>query len=112
MGRYDLALGLPTLEARRIAENDTDWMHEAACGQKEDGTTLTHLFFIEERGSYDEGRKICAVCPVRAKCLEWAIRTHQPEGLWGGMTDRQRRTEKRSRQRREKKERNDRVSSR
>lgn len=32
-----------------------------------------------------QARAICQDCPVRGECLDWAIRTHQPAGIWGGM---------------------------
>ena len=35
---------------------------------------------------------ICRVCPVRTECLNFAITTGQPEGIWGGTTPSQRRS--------------------
>jgi hypothetical protein len=37
-----------------------------------------------------EGRKICASCEVRMECLDWAL-AHNEHGLWGGLTDLERR---------------------
>lgn len=34
---------------------------------------------------------MCAKCPVRQECLEWALETAQDFGVWGGMTERERR---------------------
>ncbi|MFD0270274.1 WhiB family transcriptional regulator [Streptomyces sp. NPDC127106] len=45
-----------------------------------------------ERDERDEAAKrVCAVCPVRAACLEHALRTREPFGVWGGLTEEERR---------------------
>ncbi|MEV5828635.1 WhiB family transcriptional regulator [Spirillospora sp. NPDC052242] len=36
-------------------------------------------------------RQICAACPVAGPCLEWALRTGEPDGIWGGTTPGERR---------------------
>ncbi|HEX6946316.1 MAG TPA: WhiB family transcriptional regulator [Acidimicrobiia bacterium] len=36
-------------------------------------------------------RAVCAGCPVAAECLNWALATNQPDGIWGGHTPRERR---------------------
>jgi WhiB family redox-sensing transcriptional regulator len=43
----------------------------------------------EERA--DEAKAICAVCPVRELCLEHAITRREKIGIWGGLTERERR---------------------
>lgn len=35
-------------------------------------------------------KAICAQCPVRRQCLEWALETHQPHGVWGGLDEQER----------------------
>jgi WhiB family redox-sensing transcriptional regulator len=35
-------------------------------------------------------KAICAQCPVRAECLEWALDTAQPHGVWGGLDEQER----------------------
>ncbi|RSS52832.1 WhiB family transcriptional regulator [Streptomyces sp. WAC06614] len=49
-----------------------------------------------ERGEDREGRdalakRICARCPVRRACLEHALRTRESYGVWGGLTEEERR---------------------
>ncbi|MEV0623876.1 WhiB family transcriptional regulator [Nonomuraea sp. NPDC050404] len=39
----------------------------------------------------DEARSICRACPVRPACLDWAVRTGEPDGMWGGTTPAERR---------------------
>ncbi len=38
-----------------------------------------------------EAKQICGVCPVREACLEHAIASREHEGIWGGLTERERR---------------------
>ena len=38
-----------------------------------------------------QAKAICALCPVREPCLEYAVSTREKEGVWGGMTARERR---------------------
>lgn len=45
-------------------------------------------------------KAICATCPVRDDCLDYALDTGQNDGIWGGMSEDERRTERRRRQRR------------
>jgi WhiB family redox-sensing transcriptional regulator len=35
-------------------------------------------------------KAVCAQCPVRAECLEWALETAQPHGVWGGLDEQER----------------------
>jgi WhiB family redox-sensing transcriptional regulator len=49
------------------------------------------LFFPVSEGSPDEALKVCRACPVREECLEWALDTRVPYGIWGGHTERERR---------------------
>lgn len=44
-----------------------------------------------------EAKAICAQCPVRAACLEFAIATNQPYGIWGGANASERRSIRRRR---------------
>jgi WhiB family redox-sensing transcriptional regulator len=39
----------------------------------------------------DEAKAICALCPVREACLEYAIEAREKDGVWGGLTARERR---------------------
>jgi WhiB family transcriptional regulator, redox-sensing transcriptional regulator len=39
----------------------------------------------------EEAKAVCALCPVRQPCLEYALVNREREGVWGGMTDRERR---------------------
>jgi WhiB family transcriptional regulator, redox-sensing transcriptional regulator len=62
-----------------------EWVERAACA----GAPL-EWFFSADVAVLKVGRAVCGVCPVRAECLDWAVETGQ-RGLWGGLTDRERR---------------------
>ena len=38
-----------------------------------------------------QAKAICALCPVKAECLQFALATHQDYGIWGGTTEDERR---------------------
>lgn len=43
------------------------------------------------RAQVADAKTVCLGCPVRVKCLTWALQTHQSEGIWGGTTPPERR---------------------
>jgi WhiB family redox-sensing transcriptional regulator len=45
----------------------------------------------DDEEAADEARAICALCPVREPCLEYALTVREKEGVWGGTTERERR---------------------
>lgn len=53
----------------------------------------TRIFFPEEpgRGAPKEAKLVCAGCNVKAECLAYALRNNERDGIWGGLTDRERR---------------------
>ena len=42
-------------------------------------------------GQLNEAKMICTRCPVRVKCLEFALATQQVYGIWGGTSEEERR---------------------
>ncbi len=61
------------------------WRDEALCREVD-----AELFFPERGGSVREAKRVCASCPVRAECLDWAITHDQRYGVWGGLTPNER----------------------
>jgi len=70
------------------------WMEEAACRGM--NPNLFHQF---SGASYREERRVCANCPVRFPCKEYAIEAREEQGLWGRLTPDERVSERRRRQR-------------
>jgi WhiB family redox-sensing transcriptional regulator len=71
------------------------WMSRGLCI----GAATAYFFpKYDSPTSTAEAKKICALCPVRVECLEWALE-HDEEGVWGGTSDADRRllTRKKSR---------------
>jgi len=62
------------------------WRELAACR----GADL-NLFFPERGESAGAARQVCAACPVRQACLDYAISNRIVHGVWGGLTERERR---------------------
>ena len=62
------------------------WRELAACR----GTDLG-VFFPERGESAGPARQVCAGCPVRQACLDYAITNRIASGVWGGLTERERR---------------------
>jgi WhiB family redox-sensing transcriptional regulator len=67
-----------------------DWQERALCAQ-----TDPEAFFPEKGGSTREAKRICASCEVRAECLEYALAFDERFGIWGGLSERERRRLKR-----------------
>lgn len=67
-------------------------MDDAACAGMD-----PDVFFPERGGSQQPAKAMCAVCPVRAECLEYALTFKIKHGTWGGMSERERRGLRRQR---------------
>jgi WhiB family redox-sensing transcriptional regulator len=66
------------------------WASEAKCLNAD-----PDVFFPEKGGSTREAKRICSECPVRDECLEYALEEDERFGIWGGMSERERRKLKR-----------------
>lgn len=80
-----------TSEAQKVM----DWRHRAACRDED-----PELFFpIGNTGpalaQIEEAKKVCARCEVAEPCLQWALESGQEAGVWGGMSEDERRALKR-----------------
>jgi len=69
---------------------DLGWQERALCAQ-----TDPEAFFPEKGGSTREAKKVCRACEVQAECLEYALGHDERFGIWGGMSERERRRLKR-----------------
>jgi WhiB family transcriptional regulator, redox-sensing transcriptional regulator len=72
-----------------------DWRHIAACRDED-----PELFFpIGNTGpallQIEEAKSVCRRCPVREECLQFALESGQDAGVWGGLSEDERRALKR-----------------
>ena len=66
------------------------WQEEALCAQ-----TDPEAFFPEKGGSTRDAKSVCGRCDVRADCLDYALANDERFGIWGGLSERERRRLKR-----------------
>jgi len=84
-----------------VADLRKDWKEFANCRGLD-----YNIFFPSEDGSVvtkeveNNAKAVCWRCSVRDECLEYAITTGQEDGIWGGMTYKERRSERRRRRER------------
>jgi len=50
-----------------------------------------NLFFDESESAQSQAKRMCRGCDVRAECLNYAVAYRERAGIWGGMTERERR---------------------
>lgn len=64
------------------------WRQDAACAGSD-----PNLFFPsgDDEAQVDKAKDVCATCPVREACLQYALTTNQTDGVWGGLTGAERR---------------------
>ena len=65
---------------------DTEWMEEGRCRELDPA-----IFFPSDGVGVDVARSICAECPVKSPCLEYALYNRIDHGVWGGASERERR---------------------
>jgi WhiB family transcriptional regulator, redox-sensing transcriptional regulator len=68
----------------------SQWQDRALCAQ-----TDPEAFFPEKGGSTREAKRICLGCEVRDECLDYALANDERFGIWGGLSERERRRLKR-----------------
>ena len=68
------------------AAEDGGWRLDALCAE-----TDPESFFPEKGGSTREAKRVCSGCEVRAECLEFALANDERFGIWGGLSERERR---------------------
>ena len=71
------------------------WQTKAACRGPQSAAFFPPSHF--ERKDEKEAREaraksICASCPVRQPCLDYALRIREPHGIWGGLNELERKS--------------------
>ena len=64
-----------------------EWQEQAACR----GADVDKFFSLDEEDQR-QALELCARCPVREPCLEYALREREMYGIWGGVLEPDRRT--------------------
>ena len=65
---------------------DTQWMRRGRCKDMDPA-----IFFPNDGVGVQVAQRICAECPVRAECLDYALDNRVDHGVWGGASERERR---------------------
>lgn len=68
--------------------NTEHWTGEASCAEVGHGGDF---WFVEKGGSVKDAKTICRDCPVRSECLQYALKNRESFGIWGGLTQGERR---------------------
>lgn len=80
-------VGIARYRSLTVTSSDARWQTRAACT----GTPAERWIRDRGGGTYADERAICATCPVRRDCLDYAMSRCEPFGLWAGANERQRR---------------------
>jgi WhiB family transcriptional regulator, redox-sensing transcriptional regulator len=70
----------------RLVDGETDWMADGNCAHRNPS-----MFFPSDGVGVEVARRICADCPVKEPCLEYALAHRIDHGVWGGCSERERR---------------------
>ena len=68
-----------------------DWRHEAACLGHDPELFFPSGVTAPAWQELERAKAICQDCPVRTHCLQWALDTGQDAGVWGGLSENERR---------------------
>jgi WhiB family transcriptional regulator, redox-sensing transcriptional regulator len=72
-----------------MIDRDLRWMEQGAC------RGMDGAIFFPERGDVKGhgaiAKRVCAICPVRQRCLDFALARHERHGIWGGADAQERR---------------------
>jgi hypothetical protein len=69
-------------------DTNPNWQNKGACRGSE-----RNIWFSQrgENKAIQEAKRICNTCPIKQKCLEYALYWNEQYGIWGGLTVRERR---------------------
>jgi WhiB family transcriptional regulator, redox-sensing transcriptional regulator len=84
--RFAVARGLVVDQEREGLAAELEWQERGLCAQ-----TDPESFFPEKGGSTREAKRTCMACEVRVQCLDYALTNGERFGIWGGLSERERR---------------------
>lgn len=70
---------------------EADWRSRGACLSVDPELFFPLSSVGPAAGQLDQAKSVCARCPVRAECLDFALATRQVHGVWGGTGEDERR---------------------
>jgi WhiB family transcriptional regulator, redox-sensing transcriptional regulator len=79
-------LGVPGVRREPEVDSALAWQADALCAE-----TDPEAFFPEKGGSTRDAKRICESCEVRSECLDYALENDERFGIWGGLSERERR---------------------
>lgn len=79
-------LGVPGVGRPNLEDTKLAWQADALCAE-----TDPEAFFPEKGGSTRDAKRICESCQVKGECLEYALENDERFGIWGGLSERERR---------------------
>lgn len=71
----------------------TEWQQAGLCRAEDSGVFFPPAQFEHKPEREDreaKAKSICGRCPVRGECLDWALATREPHGVWGGYSESER----------------------
>ena len=77
---------LMLVDAMVEEETVLSWQERSLCAQTDPEAVVP-----EKGGSTREAKKVCVGCDVRSECLEYALANDERFGIWGGLSERERR---------------------
>jgi len=80
-----------TAAATPVRHHWPDWHDYAACRDADPDLFFPDGDFRSARAQVKAAKLICRGCPVRTMCLSWALASGQEHGIWGGLTEDERR---------------------
>ena len=79
-----------TAVAQLTTTLSTEWQQRGRCRAVDSEVFFppAHFEHKPEREAREaEAKAICAGCPVKVQCLEWALAVREPHGVWGGTSE-------------------------
>lgn len=90
VGMSDIRPDGPNIQLISGDTVELSWQERSLCAQ-----TDPEAFFPEKGGSTREAKRVCMSCDVRSECLDYALAHDERFGIWGGLSERERRRIKR-----------------
>jgi WhiB family redox-sensing transcriptional regulator len=72
-----------------------NWRDEAACLKQDPELFFPIGMSVTASKQVEAAKRLCGRCGVRDACLEWAVTTGIEHGVWGGLSEEERRSRKR-----------------